>query len=246
MNKTSVSEIECKNKSSYIEMSRSLIKEPRKDDPYMTLIIGYNIKDGFIIGADTCINYNDGRKDKIHKIIYDTQKKIAFACAGHSSVIYNAKSIKINDVINNALKHSQNYEELKELLFYDMNIFMPRDIDSHTEMIIARIENEEVLVEGYQFRAQRNSKEISINKYYDNRSCFQAKEIVILGCVEKEKVLNVFENHKLSGKDKIFQTIKYFVDDKDCSSIGGDIHLIILNKDGNLQTFVNGIEKESL
>lgn len=244
MDKTSVSEIECKNKSSYIEMSRSIVKEERKDDPYMTLIIGCNTKDGFIIGADTCLNYNDGRKDKIHKIIYNTQKKIVFACAGHSSVIYNSQSIKINDVINSALEHSQSYEELKELLFYDMNIFMPRDIDSHTEMIIARIENEEVFVEGYQFRAQRHSEKISINKYYDNRSCFQAKEPIILGCVEISTVLNVYQEHKLSVKDKIFQTIKYFVDDKKTPSIDGDVHLIILDKDGSLQTFVNGIEKD--
>ena len=58
------------------------------------------------------------------------------------------------------------------------------------------------------------------------------------------KLKNVYQEHKLPMKDKIFQTIKYFVDDKKTPSIDGDVHLIILDKDGSLQTFVNGIEKE--
>lgn len=239
--KMSIAETECINKSFTHSISIGQIEEMRKDDPYMTLIIARQTEDSFIIGADSCMNYVDGRKGRINKIIYDAKKKLIFACAGHSSVIHNGRSVKINDVIHHVLEHTGNYKELKELLFYDMKKFLPTDMDSFTDIMIARIEDEEILVEGY--RASLINSQFSIQKCYDNHSYFDTGT-VILGCVKSHSVLEVYESLHVPEKEKITQTIQHFVDAKEYPAVDGDVHLIVLKKDGTMQTFINGIEKE--
>lgn len=229
----------------------SFAKKGFKD---MTLICTKFDDDRIIIGADSCLNLNNGNKISIQKVFYNEQKSIIVAYAGDSSIIMNGKEIQINDLIGFHLnKNYASFSELKESLINDIILFLPGDKDALGQIIFAFVNNDKQMkLKGYEItrRAYTNISETKTISLIDSDSFFFDKErLWSCGSIDRETVNNEYMKVKYNYPNSptellIAETINSFAQNKDYETIGGQKYLVSIDTTSNITTYINGKEAE--
>lgn len=241
------------------------LEEGIKD--FMTNIIQMQTKNMICIGADSW-NTNPINNHHIQKIFVNKKHPIIVASAGENAKKYeNGNIITIKDIIENIIKtyDGTNIEMiLKKLEISTKNFLKDMNIPDNkmsvfVQYFVCYMENKKIVMkrlECYKYREYdllNNAVIIGpLFKILENSfinpdfNCFGKYSNEFNQKYLKYKVKDGPNMHKLmkSYVNQHIERDKRANKNKEKRTVGGDIYVATMNIEGNIKTYINGIEKE--
>lgn len=202
------------------------------------------MKDDIVyIGADSRLCFDDGSfVDTNQKLFTNKDLNIVWSMTGET--IYNHIHYfnLINSIMNN--KNATTVEKLDSIQMLMNSItkrkYMQTNKDSFFDMFVGVIENNRVAV--YTLESKNGFANQEVNKrykhFYINASGMN---------VEQMREITQKDLFELSCEDmvyKISNLINHVMKIDKSNTVGGDVYVATMTKDGIIKTYINGKEKE--